>query len=103
MYTNFQLSSMNISVQRTRLYLEDVDRSWLGVLEDWVIFGIKFDILYQHNMSSLSCMPIFSSIAWLQVHQGHGHTWEDIDGSWLDALVIYTVADHLGTKTGRFH
>ena len=51
MYTNFQLSSMNISVQRTRLYLEDVDRSWLGVLEDWVIFGIKFDIMNEYNIS----------------------------------------------------
>ena len=32
-------------------------------------------IMNQHCMSFLSCMLIFSSLAWLKVHQEHTHTW----------------------------
>ena len=46
-----------------------------GVLEDWVIFDIKFDIMNQHYMSFMSCISIFSSLTWLYVHQEHSHTW----------------------------
>ena len=49
-----------------------------GVLEDWVIFGINFDITNNHNMSLLSCMLIFSSLAWLKVHSEHSHTWRTL-------------------------
>ena len=55
------------------------------VLEDWVIFGIKFYIINLHCMSFFSFMQIFSSLAWLKMYQEYGHTWRTLmvpDWSW---------------------
>ena len=46
-----------------------------GILEDLVIFGIKFDITNNRHMSLLSYMPIFRSLVWLNVYQEHSHNW----------------------------
>jgi len=54
--------------------MEDIDGFLAGVLEDLVIFGIKFDITNNHHMILLSCMPISSSQAWLKMHQEHSYT-----------------------------
>ena len=49
-----------------------------GVLKDFVIFGINFDISNNHHMSLLSCISIFSSLPGFKVNQEHSHTWRKL-------------------------
>ena len=46
LYADFQLPRMIKSAPKTQPYLQDLD----GVLEDWVIFGIKLDITNKHHI-----------------------------------------------------
>ena len=46
-------------------YMEDVEGSWLNNWEG----GVILDIVDGHNMCFLTCVPNFSSLAWLEVPQ----------------------------------
>ena len=98
----FQLFSMVGSVSRTPC-LEVIlsGHCWFltGILEE----GVILDIMNHYNMWFFPCVPNYSSLAWLEVHEDlpihEVHTWircvtrtprpqrpylEDVDGSWLE-------------------
>ena len=52
-------------------------------------------------MPFLSCMPSFSSLALLEVHQEFGHTWRTLVflAGVENDLVNLAVLDHLGTPS----
>ena len=82
--------SINISVPRTQLYLEDIGGSWLEFHRIGPIL-ISHLTSWQHNMLILGFMPIFNSLVSLEVHQEPCCTWRTVpDCSWLELWVIWS-------------
>ena len=100
----FQLSSMIRNMSRNlhprSPYLEDIDGSWLD--------GVTFEIMDCHFMLFLTCVPNFSSLAWIEVCQEPpvlevilGGRWRFLTGD-LEDGVILDVLDHLGRPPGTY-
>ena len=75
-----------------------------GYLED----GVILDIMDRRNMRFLTCMPNFSSLAWIEVCQEPpvlevilGRRWRFLIGD-LEDGVIFDMLDHLGRPPGIY-
>ena len=63
-------------------YLEDIEGSWLDclLLED----GVILDIMDHHYIGLFTCVPNFSSLAWLEVYQEPPSSWSH---TWMTLMV----------------
>ena len=74
MYANFQLSGINKTMSKTTYPRKKLLGGCWWFLTGYLENCVLFDSMDRHNLSFLSCLPIFISLAWKEVHQEHSHT-----------------------------